>query len=426
MNDMTVPKIPISPVLAPVDFPQAAAPAAPADSRVAFAAGRPAFRRLVLRGAFLELVTAGFYRFWLATDMRRHLWSHTTVEGDAPEYVGTAKQLLVGFLFAVAILVPIYGGYFWLGLEAERVQAFASVPLGLFYYVFLQFAIYRSRRFRMTRTVWRGVRFSMTGSGLNYAWRVGLWSLLVFISLGFALPWRQAALERFKMRYTSYGNLQGGFEGTGSGLFKQGWWLWLVCWGLVALPVLAIVQHVRHHGSTGFEKLAAVLLLAFCVQVLLAPFIYARYKSIEWRWWASGIRFGDVRFSSDLCPGAFVGLYWKVIGWSCLLFLGLTIWMSATFGIGFSLVGGAGTVEQKMLMLSQHWGLMAAVAVGYVAFILAFWAVMRIYLIHDIWKRVAESATVHNLAAAADVAAQGEMAGALGEGLADSLDVVGF
>ena len=100
--------------------------------------------------------------------------------------------------------------------------------------------------------------------------------------------------------------------------------------------------------------------------------------------------------------------------------------MSATFGIGFSLVGGAGTVGQKMLMLSQHWGLMAAVAVGYVAFILAFWAVMRIYLIHDIWKRVAESATVHNLAAAADVAAQGEMAGALGEGLADSLDVVGF
>ncbi len=39
---------------------------------------------LSLRGAALELVTLGFYRFWLATDMRRHLWSNTTVEGDAP------------------------------------------------------------------------------------------------------------------------------------------------------------------------------------------------------------------------------------------------------------------------------------------------------------------------------------------------------
>src|SRR5215468_10038211 len=144
MNDMTVPKIPISPVLAPVDFPQAAAPAAPADSRVAFAAGRPAFRRLVLRGAFLELVTAGFYRFWLATDMRRHLWSNTSVNGDAAEYTGTSKELLLGFLFALAILAPIYFAYFILSLEVERFKAFASLPLMAFLYLFAQFAIYRA------------------------------------------------------------------------------------------------------------------------------------------------------------------------------------------------------------------------------------------------------------------------------------------
>src|SRR6185503_13310080 len=117
------------------------------SSRVAFAPGRPGFRRLVLRGACLELITVGFYRFWLATDMRRHLWSHTSVEGDAPEYIGTAKELLVGFLFALAILVPLYLVYFLLGVEAERLQAFAGVPLGLFYYLFLQFAIYRARRY---------------------------------------------------------------------------------------------------------------------------------------------------------------------------------------------------------------------------------------------------------------------------------------
>ena len=80
-----------------------------------------------------------------------------------------------------------------------------------------------------------------------------------------------------------------------------------------------------------------------------------------------------------------------------------------------------------MLMVSQHWGVLAASAVGYVVFVLAFWAVMRIYLIHDVWQRVAQSVTVHNLAAAGEVAApQGELAGAIGEGLADSLDVVGF
>jgi uncharacterized membrane protein YjgN (DUF898 family) len=417
MNDMTVPKFPLSPELVPsVELPQAFATPKPAESRVAFATDRPAFRRLVMRGALLEFVTAGFYRFWLATDMRRHLWSRTAVDGDAPEYVGTAKQLLVGFLVAMAILVPVYVGYFLLGVEAEQWQEFASLPLALFYYVFLQFAIYRSRRYRMTRTVWRGVRFSMTGSGLNYAWRVGLWTVLVFISLGLALPWRQAALERFKMRYTSYGDLQGRFGGTGGELFKRGWGLWAIGWGFVALPI-----------ACGAMGMTAVAVLSGLALVLAAPFIYSIYKSIEWRWWVSGIRFGDVQFSSDLRRDDFIGLYLAVIGWAILLLIALAVWMSATLGIAFSLIGDVGTVEEKMLTLSQHWGVMTAAAVGYIAFILGFWAVMRIYLIHDVWQRVAQSVTVHNLATAGEVAAQqGELTGAVGEGLAGSLDVVGF
>src|SRR5215510_5137417 len=85
-----------------------------------FTGERKAFRHLVTRGAALELVTAGFYRFWLATDMRRHLWSHTMIDGDAAEYTGRGKELLIGFLVALAILVPIYLGYFLIGLEAER------------------------------------------------------------------------------------------------------------------------------------------------------------------------------------------------------------------------------------------------------------------------------------------------------------------
>ena len=236
---MTVPTVPLSPMVPPaIEISQEDRRIGMADRRVDFADARPAFRRMVLRGAMLELVTAGFYRFWLATDMRRHLWSHTSVDGDAPEYVGTAKELLIGFLFALAILLPAYLGYLLLGLEAEIYQAYASMPLGLLYYVFMQFAIYRARRYRLTRTVWRGVRFSMTGSGLNYAWRVGLWSLLVFVSLGLALPWRQAALERFKMRYTAYGHLRGRFEGTGGQLFRRGWGLWLALWVLVLLPIV--------------------------------------------------------------------------------------------------------------------------------------------------------------------------------------------
>jgi uncharacterized membrane protein YjgN (DUF898 family) len=363
--------------------------------RAAFTGNRPEFRRLLTRGALLELATVGFYRFWLATDMRRHLWSHSSIENDAPEYTGTAKELLIGFLFALAILAPIYLLYFLAGLEAERLQAFASFPLALFFYLFSQFAIYRARRYRLTRTVWRGVRFWMTGSGWSYAWRAGLWGFTIIFTLGLALPWARAALERYKMRHTSYGELQGRFEGTGGEFFKQGWWVWLLMWPSVFV-------------------------------VIPLPFLYGVFKAIEWRWWVSGLRLGDVRFKSDLDNSALFGLYWKVVGWGLLLLVGLSVWFMGVYGLVGWMVGGETTGRQYVAIVTQHPLFLVGSGLGYVIAALTLGVFLRIYLLRDVWQRVVESVTVHNLAVAENVAARGELVSALGEGFADNLDVFGF
>src|SRR6266481_2480537 len=100
-----------------------------AAAPVRFTGDNSAFRRIVMRGARLELVTFGFYRFWVTTDIRRHLWSHTEIDGDALEYTGRGKELLFGFLIALAVLGPVFLAYFVIGLEFERLEAFASLPL---------------------------------------------------------------------------------------------------------------------------------------------------------------------------------------------------------------------------------------------------------------------------------------------------------
>jgi uncharacterized membrane protein YjgN (DUF898 family) len=66
--------------------------------------------RLLIRGNVLVAVTLGIYRFWLATDMRRFLWSHTQIGGETLEYTGRGIELFLGFLIAIAVLVPIYVG----------------------------------------------------------------------------------------------------------------------------------------------------------------------------------------------------------------------------------------------------------------------------------------------------------------------------
>ena len=166
------------------------------------------------RGAGLEFVTLGFYRFWLATDIRRHLWSNTHDRRRCARNIpAAARELLIGFLVRWRSWCRSIWPTFSSASRPSAVKAFASIPLVAFFYLFGQFAIYRARRYRLTRTVWRGVRFWMSGSGWIYALRASLWGLLMIVTLGLALPWRAAALERYKMRHSYYGDLQGSFEG---------------------------------------------------------------------------------------------------------------------------------------------------------------------------------------------------------------------
>jgi len=367
----------------------------PVPSLVTFSGDRGAYFRLVAKGAGLELVTAGFYRFWLTTDVRRHLWSNTTIDGDAAEYTGRGKELLIGFLFALAILMPIYLAYFLVTIEAERLRAFASIPLLLAFYAFGQFAIYRARRYRLTRTVWRGVRFWMDGSGWAYAWRAVLWGLLTVLTLGFALPWREAALERYKMSHSYYGDLQGSFEGRGWEFFKRVWWVWL--------------------------------LTPFALYVVIAlPFLYAAFKAAEWRWWLSGIRFGEVRVESTMTRGALIGLYWKVIGWVALLMVLLFAYLGLSAVVAASMKG----MHLNYFFVSRAFvrsvPFLVLAGIGYLAFILATNVVIRIYLVRDIWVKVLSTVRIRGIEATANVTAKGELASALGEGFADGLDVAGF
>jgi uncharacterized membrane protein YjgN (DUF898 family) len=362
---------------------------------VAFSGSRGEFFDLVKRGAGLGFITLGFYRFWLLTDIRRHLWANTLVDGDAAEYTGRARELLIGFLVALAILVPIYLCYFLVGLEAEHIQTFASIPLIAFFYAFGQFAIYRARRYRLTRTVWRGVRFWMSGSGWMYALQASLWGLLVAVTLGLALPWRTAALERYKMRHSFYGELQGSFEGHGWEFFKRGWWLWL---------------------------LAPVAIYVFP----LAPFIYGAFKAVEWRWWLSGVRFGSVRIESSLPRSALIGLYWKVIGWIVVLALVFSAYLALSAALVASMSGEPFAEFFKSQEFLKNIPLLVLAGVGYLAMALAMNVVIRVYLLRDLWVRVLGSVNVSGIEAAANVSARGELANALGEGFADGLDVGGF
>src|SRR5437667_5689985 len=141
----------------------APAVAAPKGGPVRFLGPEQAYWRLMIRGAVLLAVTLGIYRFWLTTDQRRFLWSNTEVLGESLEYTGTARELLIGFLIAIAILIPIYGLLFLIALDLGLIGRLASIIGFAALTLFAHYAIFRAGRYRRTPTIYRGVRFDQTG-----------------------------------------------------------------------------------------------------------------------------------------------------------------------------------------------------------------------------------------------------------------------
>ena len=140
----------------------------------------------------LSIVTLGFYRFWAKTRMRRYIWSRVSLQGDAFEYTGTGGELFIGFLIVV--------GLFFVATVARAVIDMASPPdspapliAGLLFAFIIVYLIYVARyaaqRYRLTRTLWRGIRGGMTGSAWAWGFKAMLLGVLTAVTLGFAGPW---------------------------------------------------------------------------------------------------------------------------------------------------------------------------------------------------------------------------------------------
>jgi uncharacterized membrane protein YjgN (DUF898 family) len=370
------------------------------------------FAGILVRGVFLQLLTFGFYRFWLITHIRRHLWGNTRIGGESLEYTGTAKELLIGFLIALAILVPVYIVYFLAGLVAETMQAFASVPLILVLYCLGYYAAYRARRYRATRTLFRGVRFWMTGSGWSYLGRAALWDIATVLTLGFAYPWRKAALERYLMRNTRYGTLKGDFVGTGWALFRKLAPIWLIAILTVGYAVSGFMGNAGSiHNMRPEQIIGSVFLLPIVLPVVLAMSL-----AVVMRWRLNGIRIGDAALVSTL-P------ILTVLGASLLFALSLLAF-STVIGIVAAIAVAVGAV---MLRVDDIGGgsIIAIIAIGlfYIWTLLSIGALKRYFIERGLWRASAATAAVTNLDSIEAALAAGKPASGLGEGLADALDM---
>jgi uncharacterized membrane protein YjgN (DUF898 family) len=169
----------------------------------------------------LTVITLGFYYFWGKVKVRQYILSQTEFEGDRLAYHGTGKELLIGFLKAsLLFFIPLI--FLNIGPEvigSPIVKIIAGILVYFLVIVFIPFAMIGARRYRLSRTSWRGIRFSFRGKTLEFM-KLFMWgSFLTTITLGLYYPIFETRRYAFLMSGSYFGNEKFKFNGNGRELF---------------------------------------------------------------------------------------------------------------------------------------------------------------------------------------------------------------
>ena len=168
------------------------------------------FLPIALTNLALTVVTLGIYRFWAKARERRYLWSRTHIVDDSLEWTGTGKEMFVGFLIVMAVLLPaLFMLQFGLQAMVLRGHVAAAIVTGLLLYTLLFYlyhvARFRALRYQLSRTFWHGIRGGSDQPGWDYGVQ-GVWrTALGAGAMGLLMPWAQARLWDKRWNAMSFG-----------------------------------------------------------------------------------------------------------------------------------------------------------------------------------------------------------------------------
>ena len=168
------------------------------------------------------VLTLGVYYFWGKTRIRRYLFGASAFEGDRFAYHGTAQELLLGFgkafvvFFVPIVVLTVVRDVLDVGPVIQRA---AAVSISLLFLVFLPVAMVGARRYRLSRTSWRGIRFSFRGVALEFVKIFIKGTFLTGLTFGLYYPFFVTRRQAFMISHSYFGNERFDFDGRGRELF---------------------------------------------------------------------------------------------------------------------------------------------------------------------------------------------------------------
>lgn len=280
---------------------------------------RPGLLRLTLTNLLLNLLTLFVYRFWAKTRVRRHVWSCVHINGEPLEYTGTGKELFLGalivlLLFILPLVLLAVGATMWFGPQHPVAGAFQFLGT-LLVLLLTGFAIYSARRYRLSRTTWRGIRGALTGSATIYSLIYFGSFLLKGLTLGWSTPAMNTELQKRIVSNMYFGDAPFGFRGSAGQLYPAYAlsWFGVIFLGLLLIAAAAALYWALYlSGAFAADWnpafLAVVAAGAFLVYVVYLA-AWSIYQAKEYRTFAAYTSFGRAKFKLNARAPSLLGLW---------------------------------------------------------------------------------------------------------------------
>ncbi|HKI97661.1 MAG TPA: YjgN family protein [bacterium] len=274
----------------------------------------------------LKVVTLGAYHFWGKSRVRRYVWSHTLFAGEAFEYTGRGKELALGYAVAMLVLVPLIVLLNLLPLLAERAPWLViAVSLGVYpLFAFLAgVGMFGARRYLLSRTRWRSIRFALTGRARAHGGLTLLYGLLSMITFGLYVPFMRNRLAAHLIGNAWFGSERFRYDGADDVLLhrylRAGALMVGVLVAWVALLALGMPLLAGFLRGAQAERLGALLPAVIGVVVMLLVFpamggAWLWYRAGELRHFVAHTRLGDARFALELSNRRYIWLYLSNLG----------------------------------------------------------------------------------------------------------------
>ena len=382
---------------------------------------------LTLKTGLLTAITLGIYRFWARTRIRKYIWSSVEGDGDGFEYTGTGIEKMLGFLVAIVVVAILLGAIqaillaAGLGLAPEWALGqwqLASYLASATALPLLYFALYRARRYRLSRTRWRGVRFGAEKAAWGYAVRAVGYLILTVATAGILLPLSTFRLEKYMTDRSWYGDAKFEQNGKWTGLYPAMKHLLIGLAIVVGGGFLFAVSSgfgAPDGGSPGAILLAVLAIVVGFVWLWIGT-VYYRVRSFAYL--ASNRKLGgQIRFDAEPKTSQVVkSLIWGGIKAS---FVGGIAF--AVLAVPVALLYGELSSPEAGIAISVVFGLLAlsvisgGIAIGE--------GLNMIWIVQPIIAHFVQSVSVLNSGALASIRQRAADGGADAEGIADALDI---